>query len=362
MSDIFPVDPGNPKENFIMDSVKRNEWNNEISLIYEKLSLQFSKDKRSKKMETLREEGTEILLKSPAMPVQLLEWHDVARRYLQMYKDNTIPAAELGEKTFCTPKEFESNVIAATALREEFEQWKLRMLETNLKLVINIVKKYKNRGLPFGDLIQEGNLGLMKALEKFNYKLGHRFCTYATWWIKHGCSRAISAQTRIIRLPVHMIKSIRQMQIAEQNYIQVNGKNPSDSDLAEILELPVERVRAIKKMSVQCLSLQAPVDENNPETTFEDLFADEQSDNPMRVYAKKMLRQRLNTALEQLSERQRQVISMRYGLDGGPCRSYGEVSEAFHITRERVRQIELKTLAKLRKHTNPQKYLDDFFL
>ncbi|MBE6405603.1 MAG: sigma-70 family RNA polymerase sigma factor [Lentisphaerae bacterium] len=362
LSDIFPVDPTNPLQNFTLDNAKRKEWLDEISLIHEKIILQFSKRKSSKKLNDLREEGINVLMKHPALPVQLLEWHDVALRYQQLYREGSLSESDLEEKTLCTVDEFIENLEVATQLREEFELWKVKMLETNLRLVINIAKHYQNRGLPFGDLIQEGNLGLMKALDKFNYKLGHRFCTYASWWIKQGVARALSGQSRTIRLPLHMITTIRKMHSAEQNFIQVNGRDPQDEDVAQILGLSVEKVRAIRKMSLQCISLQAPSSGKEDSATFEDILMDQQAEDPMKVYAKKILKQRLNDALAQLSERQRQIISMRYGLDGSPAKSLSEVSEAFHVTRERVRQIELKTLDKLRKHADPQTYLDDFFL
>ena len=362
LSDIFPVDPENLKQNFSLDNNERKAWLEEISLIYEKMVLLYTGKKSEKKMRQLREEGINILLKHPALPIQLIEWHDVSLRYLQLYREGTLSEQELEEKTLCPVNEFIRNVQLASDTREEFEQWKVKMLETNLRLVINIAKHYQNKGLPFGDLIQEGNLGLMKALEKFNYKLGHRFCTYASWWIKQGVAGALSGQSRTIRLPKHMITTIRKMHHAEQNFIQVNGCTPEDSDIAQILGLTVEKVRAIRKMSLQCISLQAPVNEEQDSTKFEDYLMDQQTEDPMKVYAKKALKQRLDEALAQLSERQRQVISMRYGLDGGSPKSLTEVSEAFHITRERVRQIELKTLDKLRKHSDPQTYLDDFFL
>lgn len=362
LSDIFPVDPNNLHQNYSLGDTERKEWLDEISLVYEKMVLQFSGRKSSKKMKDLQNEGIRILMKHPALPVQMMEWHDVALRYLQLYREGSLSEQDIEEKTLCSAEEFIKGVEEASEYREEFEQWKVKMLETNLRLVINIAKHYQNKGLPFGDLIQEGNLGLMKALDKFNYKLGHRFCTYASWWIKQGVVRALSGQTRTIRLPLHMISTIRKMHSAEQNFIQVHGRDPEDKDIALILGLSVEKVRAIRKMSLQCISLQAPMTEQSDSATFEDLLMDQQAENPMKTYAKKILKQRLDEALAQLSERQRQVISMRYGLDGSPVKSLTEVSEAFHITRERVRQIELKTLDKLRKHSDPQMYLDDFFL
>lgn len=361
LSEIFPIDPENPMENFSLDSKKRTEWHNEISLIYEKLTLLSDHAKTSDKYRNLREKGIQTLLKYPALPVQIMEWHDVALRYHQLFLEGAISPEELENKVLCSVQEFETQLKQTTQYREEFEQWKLKMLETNLRLVINIAKHYQNKGLPLSDLIQEGNLGLMKALDKFNYKLGHRFCTYASWWIKQGVARALSGQSRIIRLPIHMIATIRKMHIAEQNFIQANGRDPEDQDIAKILDMSVAKIRAIRKMSVQCFSLQAPLNEESNDT-FENYISDQQVESPMKTYARKVLRQRLEEALQQLSERQRQVISMRYGLDGGPCKSLTEVSETFHITRERVRQIELKTLDKLRKQADPNTYLDDIFL
>ena len=247
-------------------------------------------------------------------------------------------------------------------LRREIDRWKLRMLETNLRLVINIAKHYQHKGLPFGDLIQEGNLGLMKALEKFDYKLGHRFCTYASWWVRQAVARALSAQSRVIRLPIHMLSTIRKMNIAEKNYIQLHGTEPTTEELAQVMELPRERVSAIKKMSLQCISLQAPQSADDPDFTIENLLSDKLSDDPMKSLARKMLKRRLTAAISQLSEREKLVLNMRYGLDGGPCKTLTEVSEIFNVTRERVRQLELKTLEKLRKHSDRGKYLEDFFL
>ena len=313
LSDVFPVDPSNPKENFRLDSQKRKTWLDEITLIHERMTLEFSRCGNSEKLETLKKDGVLTLLKYPALPVQLLEWHDVSLRYLQLFEEGSLSSKELEEKTLCPVKDFGNAVRSAAAFRDDFERWKLKMLETNLRLVITIAKHYQNRGLPLGDLIQEGNLGLMKALEKFNYKLGHRFCTYASWWIKQGVARALSAQSRTIRLPIHMIATIRKMHFAEQNFIQANGKDPEDQDIADILEMSVERVRAIRKMSLQCISLQAPVSEGDDKASFEDFLMDQQSEDPMKTYARKALKQRLDEALQQLSERQRQVISMRYG-------------------------------------------------
>ena len=201
----------------------------------------------------------------------------------------------------------------------------------------------------------------MKALEKFDYKLGHRFCTYASWWVRQAVARALSAQSRVIRLPIHMLATIRKMNIAEKNFIQLNGTEPTIEELAQILEMPKERVSAIKKMSLQCISLQAPTSEDS-EATIENFLSDKESDDPMKTLARKMMKERLAEAINLLSEREKQVITMRYGLDGGPCKTLTEVSAIFNVTRERIRQLELKTLEKLRKHSDSGKYLEDYFL
>lgn len=359
-ADIFPASsrdnaplPDNP--------VSRKEWSARISAAIGQMRTVYGVVSRDE-FARLRADGFAILNRHPAVLEKLLEWMDVIDRYLDNFNAERLSAADLEQTVLMSVEEIIPLTRRMAELRREIDRWKLRMLETNLRLVINIAKHYQHKGLPFGDLIQEGNLGLMKALEKFDYKLGHRFCTYASWWVRQAVARALSAQSRVIRLPIHMLSTIRKMNIAEKNYIQLHGTEPTTEELAQVMELPRERVSAIKKMSLQCISLQAPQSADDPDFTIENLLSDKLSDDPMKSLTRKMLKRRLTAAISQLSEREKLVLNMRYGLDGGPCKTLTEVSEIFNVTRERVRQLELKTLEKLRKHSDRGKYLEDFFL
>ncbi len=361
IADIFP--PSSEGQDGIAQNLrKRREWIADIQKIALKIRTEYRKNPQSAHLAELRREGGAVMSRHPVVLEKLIEWTDVAERYLDNFTSGRLSRGELEQRILLDPDEFAVMLRSVTRQRSELDKWKLRMLETNLRLVINIAKHYQHKGLPFGDLIQEGNLGLMKALEKFDYKLGHRFCTYASWWIRQAVSRALSAQSRVIRLPIHMLATIRKMNAAEKNYIQMHGCEPSVEEIAQILEMPTERVRAIRKMSVQCLSLQAPQNNEESSSTIEDFLSDKESDDPMKTLARKMMKERLADAINQLSERERQVITMRYGLDGGECKTLTDVSQIFNVTRERIRQIELKTLEKLRKHSDSGKYLEDFFL
>lgn len=360
IADIFPLSStGN--DPMLINPEKRRKWCAEIEKIHSELACAYRKKVSPEKLEKIRQEGLRVFERYPAVLGELLEWNDVAKRYLENYHSERISASELEDIMMLEPSEIESEIRSNESLRKELEKLKERMLETNLRLVINIAKHYQHKGLPFGDLIQEGNLGLMKALEKFDYKLGHRFCTYASWWIRQAVARALSAQSRVIRLPIHMLATIRKMNIAEKNFIQRCGIEPTVEELAQILEMPKERVSAIKKMSLQCISLQAAVNEES-DATIETFLSDKVSDDPMKMLARKMLKERLYDAINQLTEREKQVITMRYGLDGGPGMTLTEVSQIFNVTRERVRQLELKTIEKIRKHSGSGKYLEDYFL
>ncbi|MBR4653267.1 MAG: RNA polymerase sigma factor RpoD [Kiritimatiellae bacterium] len=266
--------------------------------------------------------------------------------------------AKLEAKFGMEPEEFLSTFEELRVILRRGQAARTKMVEANLRLVISIVKKYMNRGLSFLDLIQEGNTGLMKAVEKFEYKRGYKFSTYATWWIRQAATRAIADQARTIRIPVHMIETINKLMRVQKKLIQKLGREPTEQELSSEMEMKSDQVRAVYRMAQQPISLQSKVGDND-DARYGDFIPDMTAENPSEQTAYSMLRERLKEILATLTDRERQVLDYRFGLTDGFSRTLEEVGKQFNVTRERIRQIEAKALRKLR-HPSRLKKLDGF--
>jgi RNA polymerase primary sigma factor len=291
------------------------------------------------------EEVTEEEINDTDAYVDSFSTDDPVRMYLK----------EIGKVPLLTPEE---EIDLAIRMSEGDENAKHRMTEANLRLVVSIAKRYVGRGMLFLDLIQEGNLGLIKAVEKFDYTKGYKFSTYATWWIRQAITRAIADQARTIRIPVHMVETINKTIRVSRQLLQELGHDPSAEEIAKEMDMPVEKVRDILKIAQEPVSLETPIGEEE-DSHLGDFIPDEDASEPSEAASFSLLREQLEEVLDTLAPREKKVLELRFGIVDGRTRTLEEVGKEFNVTRERIRQIEAKALRKLR-HPSRSKKLRDF--
>ena len=262
---------------------------------------------------------------------------------------------EIGKVPLLTPEEEQD---LARRMSEGDDLARQKLTEANLRLVVSIAKRYVGRGMLFLDLIQEGNLGLMKAVEKFDYTKGYKFSTYATWWIRQSITRAIADQARTIRIPVHMVETINKVVRASRQLLQELGHDPTAEEIAEALGMPTDKVRDILKIAQEPVSLETPIGEEE-DSHLGDFISDEGASEPSEAASQSLLNEALLEVMDTLTEREQRVLKLRFGLEDGRTRTLEEVGKEFNVTRERIRQIEAKALRKLR-HPSRSKRLRDF--
>src|SRR5690554_372648 len=321
----------------------------EIEEIYEVLTgagleINTDTDEEDVGPEDIKEEGEE----DPELDLSIPEGialDDPVRMYLK----------EIGRVPLLTPEE---ELELAKRAQEGDEAAKRRLAEANLRLVVSIAKRYVGRGMLFLDLIQEGNLGLIKAVEKFDYNKGFKFSTYATWWIRQAITRAIADQARTIRIPVHMVETINKLIRVQRQLLQDLGREPTPEEIAEDMDLTPEKVREILKIAQEPVSLETPIGEED-DSHLGDFIEDQDATSPADHAAYELLKEQLEDVLDTLTDREENVLRLRFGLDDGRTRTLEEVGKVFGVTRERIRQIEAKALRKLR-HPSRSKRLKDF--
>ncbi|MBM7584709.1 RNA polymerase primary sigma factor [Bacillus pakistanensis] len=334
--------------------------------IAEKLSnFELESDQMDEFYEQLGEQGVEIVNENEEDP----NTHQLNKEEDEEFDLNDLsvpPGVKINDPVRMYLKEIgrvdllsaEEEISLATRIEEGDEEAKRRLAEANLRLVVSIAKRYVGRGMLFLDLIQEGNMGLIKAVEKFDYRKGFKFSTYATWWIRQAITRAIADQARTIRIPVHMVETINKLIRVQRQLLQDLGREPSPEEIAEEMDLTPEKVREILKIAQEPVSLETPIGEED-DSHLGDFIEDAEAQSPSEHAAYELLKEQLEDVLDTLTDREENVLRLRFGLDDGRTRTLEEVGKVFGVTRERIRQIEAKALRKLR-HPSRSKRLKDF--
>lgn len=357
-SELDPEDIESIKERLIKENIDYDEEDEVVNIekidieeedvVDEDADLDFDDDEPADELEEDEEKNAikkEIKKEIPIADIKGLNVDDPVKMYLK----------EIGKIPLLTAPE---EVALAKRMEAGDNRAKKRLAETNLRLVVSIAKRYVGRGMSFLDLIQEGNLGLMKAVDKFDYKRGFKFSTYATWWIRQAITRAIADQARTIRIPVHMVETINKLVRIERQLVQELGRDPSNEEIAKEMGIEVEKVREVRKIAQEPVSLETPIGEEE-DSHLGDFIEDDTAIAPDEAANFTMLREELNDILMTLNERERKVLELRFGLVDGTPRTLEEVGKEFNVTRERIRQIEAKALRKL-KHPSRSQKLKDF--
>ncbi len=306
----------------------------------ESMNVEIVEDFTDEGIEELKNEELESSLASEGISID-----DPVKVYLK----------EIGRVPLLTPEE---EIDLATRMEQGDEEARKRLAEANLRLVVSIAKRYVGRGMQFLDLIQEGNLGLIKAVEKFDHTKGFKFSTYATWWIRQAITRAIADQARTIRIPVHMVETINKVKKVTSQLLHKNGHDPSADEIAAELDMPVDKVREIMRVAQEPVSLETPIGEEE-DSHLGDFIPDDDAPAPAEAASHTLLKEQLSDVLSTLTPREEKVLRLRFGLEDGRSRTLEEVGKEFNVTRERIRQIEAKALRKLR-HPSRSKRLKDF--
>ena len=329
--------------------------------------LDFDPEQIEKFYDTLESQGVEIVENFGEEPLENTETNSSNNEESENIDDalNTDGIAiddpvkvylkEIGRVPLLTPEE---EIDLAVRVSKGDEAAKKRLAEANLRLVVSIAKRYLGRGMQFLDLIQEGNLGLIKAVEKFDYTKGFKFSTYATWWIRQAITRAIADQARTIRIPVHMVETINKVKKVSSQLLHTNGHEPTADEIAAELDIPTDKVREIMRVAQEPVSLETPIGEEE-DSHFGDFIPDDDAPAPQDAASHTLLKEQLAEVLDTLTPREEKVLRLRFGLEDGRSRTLEEVGKEFNVTRERIRQIEAKALRKLR-HPSRSKKLKDF--